>query len=230
MADARDRGPATDRRARAPRQIPVDRLSPRRARPSAPRPCSAASSPCPSWPRCAPATSRRARPWTSYAPATSCGTCPGSGEPVYRFRHALIQEATYLGLLRAERRRLHGARRVGTRGDGDGRPDEVAAVLARHYAAAEVARALRYYEIAGDHATARSPTTRQSRPSARRWRWRARARTRSGIARQARQRAVAHRATRRGEGGVPGCASRTAGDDGPPRALPDPAGPAGGER
>jgi class 3 adenylate cyclase len=32
----------------------------------------------------------------------------GLPEPTYRFRHALIQEATYLGMLRPERRRLHG--------------------------------------------------------------------------------------------------------------------------
>ena len=34
---------------------------------------------------------------------------PESRAVTFRFRHALIQEATYLGLLRAERRRLHAA-------------------------------------------------------------------------------------------------------------------------
>ena len=79
----------------------------------------------------------------------------GRAEPVYRFRHALIQEATYNGLLRAERRLLHGRAAWALEATADGRTDEVAAVLGRHFAAAgEPERALRYYEIAGDHATA----------------------------------------------------------------------------
>ena len=79
----------------------------------------------------------------------------GRAEPVYRFRHALIQEATYNGLLRAERRLLHGRAAWALEAAADGRTDEVAAVLGRHFAAAgEPGRALRYYEIAGDHATA----------------------------------------------------------------------------
>ena len=76
-------------------------------------------------------------------------------EPVYRFRHALIQEATYNGLLRAERRLLHGRAAWALEAASPGREAEVAAVLGRHFAAAgETARALRYYELAGDHATA----------------------------------------------------------------------------
>ncbi len=76
-------------------------------------------------------------------------------EPIYRFRHALIQEATYNGLLRAERRLLHGRAAWALEAAADGRAEEVAAVLGRHFAAAgETARALRYYELAGDHATA----------------------------------------------------------------------------
>jgi DNA-binding SARP family transcriptional activator len=79
---------------------------------------------------------------------------PGRAEPVYRFRHALIQEATYSGLLRAERRLLHGRAAWALEAAAEGRTDEVAAVLGRHFAAAgEPGRALRYYEIAGDHAT-----------------------------------------------------------------------------
>ena len=78
----------------------------------------------------------------------------GRAEPVYRFRHALIQEATYNGLLRAERRLLHGRAAWALEAAADGRTDEVAAVLGRHFAAAgEPGRALRYYEMAGDHAT-----------------------------------------------------------------------------
>src|SRR5690348_4738956 len=80
---------------------------------------------------------------------------PGRAEPVYRFRHALIQEATYNGLLRAERRLLHGRAAWALEAAAEGRTDEVAAVLGRHFAAAgEPERALRYYEMAGDHATA----------------------------------------------------------------------------
>ncbi len=76
-------------------------------------------------------------------------------EPVYRFRHALIQEATYNGLLRAERRLLHGRAAWALEAASQGRMGEVAAVLGRHFAAAgEAARALRYFEMAGDHATA----------------------------------------------------------------------------
>ena len=79
----------------------------------------------------------------------------GRAEPVYRFRHALIQEATYNGLLRAERRLLHGRAAWALEAAAEGRTDEVAAVLGRHFAAAgEPERALRYYEIAADHATA----------------------------------------------------------------------------
>jgi len=79
----------------------------------------------------------------------------GRAEPIYRFRHALIQEATYNGLLRAERRLLHGRAAWALEAVAEGRTDEVAAVLGRHFAAAgEPDRALRYYEQAGDHATA----------------------------------------------------------------------------
>ncbi len=40
-------------------------------------------------------------------------------ETLYRFRHALIQEATYNGLLRSQRRQLHAPRRVGPGGADD---------------------------------------------------------------------------------------------------------------
>ena len=75
-------------------------------------------------------------------------------EPAFRFRHALIQEAVYNGLLRAERRLLHGRAAWALEAASDGRMEEVAAVLGRHFAAAgESDRALRYLEMAGDHAT-----------------------------------------------------------------------------
>jgi adenylate cyclase len=78
----------------------------------------------------------------------------GPPEPVYRFRHALIQEAVYTGLLGAERRLLHGRAAWALEAAAAGRTEDVAAVLGRHFAAAgESALALRYYEQAGDHAT-----------------------------------------------------------------------------
>ena len=76
-------------------------------------------------------------------------------DPAFRFRHALIEEATYSGLLQAERRRLHGRAAWALEAASQGREEEVAAVLGRHFAAAgEGERALEYLERAGDHATA----------------------------------------------------------------------------
>jgi class 3 adenylate cyclase/DNA-binding SARP family transcriptional activator len=73
---------------------------------------------------------------------------------VFYFRHALIQEATYLALLRAERRDLHARAARAIEAAAVGRLPEVAAILGRHYATAEDAgRALHYLELAGDHAT-----------------------------------------------------------------------------
>jgi class 3 adenylate cyclase/DNA-binding SARP family transcriptional activator len=77
-----------------------------------------------------------------------------SSRSVFLFRHALIQEATYLALLRAERRDLHGRAARAIEAAAAGRLPEVAAILGRHYAIAENAdRALYYLELAGDHAT-----------------------------------------------------------------------------
>jgi class 3 adenylate cyclase/DNA-binding SARP family transcriptional activator len=74
--------------------------------------------------------------------------------PVFRFRHALIQEAIYLALLRAERCDLHARAARALEAAASGRLPEVAAILGRHYATAENAdRALHYLELAGDHAT-----------------------------------------------------------------------------
>jgi hypothetical protein len=74
--------------------------------------------------------------------------------PVFRFRHALIQEAVSLALLRAERRDLHARAARALEAATAGRHAEVAAILGRHYAIAEIAgRALFYLELAGDHAT-----------------------------------------------------------------------------
>jgi adenylate cyclase len=73
---------------------------------------------------------------------------------VFRFRHALIQEAVSLALLRAERRDLHARAARALEAATVGRHAEVAAILGRHYAIAEIAgRALFYLELAGDQAT-----------------------------------------------------------------------------
>jgi tetratricopeptide (TPR) repeat protein len=72
----------------------------------------------------------------------------------FLFRHALIQEATYLALLRAERRELHERAARAIEAAATGRVPEVAAILGRHYVAAEdTRRAVHYLELAGDHAT-----------------------------------------------------------------------------
>jgi tetratricopeptide (TPR) repeat protein len=73
---------------------------------------------------------------------------------VFLFRHALIQEATYLALLRAERRDLHGRAARAIETAAASRLPEVAAIIGRHYATAENAdRAVYYLELAGDYAT-----------------------------------------------------------------------------
>jgi hypothetical protein len=77
----------------------------------------------------------------------------GQTETLYRFRHALIQEATYNGLLRSQRRALHARAAWDLEARSAGRLEEVAAVLGRHFAAAgESERAAHYLEVAGDHA------------------------------------------------------------------------------
>jgi tetratricopeptide (TPR) repeat protein len=79
---------------------------------------------------------------------------PESSKSVFRFRHALIQEATYLGLLRNDRRDLHARAASALEAACECQLPEVATVLGRHYAIADDAsRALRYLELGGDHAT-----------------------------------------------------------------------------
>jgi class 3 adenylate cyclase/tetratricopeptide (TPR) repeat protein len=73
--------------------------------------------------------------------------------PVYRFHHALIQDATYGGMLRSQRRELHARAAWGLEMASAGRLKEVAAVLGHHYAlAGETERAIHHLEVAGDHA------------------------------------------------------------------------------
>ena len=73
----------------------------------------------------------------------------------YLFRHALIHESAYHTLVRADRRRVH--RAVGEVLEaalaGRQAPAELAPQLARHFEeAADYARAVRYYIVAGDAA------------------------------------------------------------------------------
>jgi eukaryotic-like serine/threonine-protein kinase len=74
-------------------------------------------------------------------------------EPSYRFRHSLIQEATYRGLLREQRQRLHARAAWGLEEQWAGRLEDVAGTLGHHFALAdEPGRAVHYLEQAGDHA------------------------------------------------------------------------------
>ena len=78
---------------------------------------------------------------------------PQQARPVYRFRHALIREATYGGIVKAERRRLHARAAWALEESSADRLEEVAATLGHHYAAAgETERALHFLQVAGDRA------------------------------------------------------------------------------
>ncbi len=74
-------------------------------------------------------------------------------EPLYRFHHALIRDATYHGLLRSQRRQLHARAAWHLEANAAERLADVAAVLGHHFAAAgEDDRAVHYLEVAGDRA------------------------------------------------------------------------------
>jgi predicted ATPase len=78
---------------------------------------------------------------------------PRQPERAYRFRHALMQEATYKGLLRAQQRQLHARVAWSVEESSSDRLEEVAALLGHHYAAAgESHRAVHHLGVAGDHA------------------------------------------------------------------------------
>jgi adenylate cyclase len=82
------------------------------------------------------------------------GVVPGGLGGSYQFRHALLQEAAYYGMLRADRRRLHGRAAAALEAARPNGLDEIAAVLGRHFAAAgHHAKAVHYLELAGDNAT-----------------------------------------------------------------------------
>lgn len=77
----------------------------------------------------------------------------GAPDPVYRFRHALIQDAIYRGILRDQRRALHARAAWGMETAMADRLNEVAALLGNHYAlAGETQRSVHYLELAGDQA------------------------------------------------------------------------------
>ena len=74
-------------------------------------------------------------------------------EPTYRFRHALIQEAIYRGMLRDERSFQHGRAALALEQRQRAGSQRWAVVLARHFAAAgEHEQAVHFFEMAGDHA------------------------------------------------------------------------------
>jgi tetratricopeptide (TPR) repeat protein len=71
----------------------------------------------------------------------------------YLFRHALVQEAAYASLLKADRKQLHLAVGETVEYLYPDRLSELAPVLARHFSAAgDEARALKYFALAGDAA------------------------------------------------------------------------------
>ncbi len=74
----------------------------------------------------------------------------------YIFRHALTQEAAYNSILKSQRRALHLAVGETLERNYPGRREELAALLAAHFAAAEDhPRARAYYTLAGDYAARR---------------------------------------------------------------------------
>ena len=78
-------------------------------------------------------------------------------QPVFRFRHALIQEATYAGLLHSRRSQLHARAAWALEEASYGRLQEVAAVLGHHYAMADDReRAVHHLSVAAKHAAAHS--------------------------------------------------------------------------
>ena len=91
----------------------------------------------------------------SCAPVTWCDhEPPESAKPSFRFRHALIQEAVYLALLRNDRRALHARAATALEAACECQLPEVATVVGRHYAIAEdTVRAVHFLELGGDHAT-----------------------------------------------------------------------------
>ena len=75
---------------------------------------------------------------------------------IYRFRHALVQEAAYASMLRSQRRQLHGRAATALARAYAGREDEVASVLGRHLVESGAAeQGARYLGAAACSAAAR---------------------------------------------------------------------------
>ena len=75
---------------------------------------------------------------------------------IFRFRHALIQEAIYGSLLQNDRSQLHARAAWGTEAASAGRVEEMAAVIGHHFAmAGETERAVHHLAVAGKYAAAR---------------------------------------------------------------------------
>jgi tetratricopeptide (TPR) repeat protein len=72
-------------------------------------------------------------------------------ELAYAFRHALVQDAAYDSLVKADRKHLHQAVGEALERLGADRLDELAPLLGRHFdEAGDEVRALKYYTLAGD--------------------------------------------------------------------------------
>lgn len=81
-----------------------------------------------------------------------------ASEVAYQFRHAMVQEAAYGSLVRADRKRLHRATAEALAalfGQSESLAPEVAALLAQHYHLAGDARAQHFATLAGHAAMAR---------------------------------------------------------------------------
>ena len=77
-------------------------------------------------------------------------------ESIFRFRHAVIQEAIYGSLLQNDRSQLHARAAWGTEAASAGRVEEMAAVIGHHFAmAGETERAVHHLAVAGKYAAAR---------------------------------------------------------------------------
>ena len=88
---------------------------------------------------------------------------PQQARPTFRFRHALIQEATYRGLLRDQRRRLHARAAWGLEDQSASRLEEVAGTLGHHFAmAGELGRGPITWNWQATMPRQPSPTTRRS--------------------------------------------------------------------
>ena len=88
-------------------------------------------------------------------------------EPIYAFKHALVQEAAYQSLLRNRRQQLHARVAMTIEASGAGEGGEPLEILAYHLTEAGLpARALPAWLAAGERAWRRSAIRRRSRTCA----------------------------------------------------------------